>query len=370
MNPSQLAEEMLSLSGKRATEEFSAGSVRPASAGDLLSPRQLGIFLDSPLVRYPQVRVAVAGKAIARSEYVTSRRIGTQWVDDGIDARLVARWLTRGATITLDSLEYLSEPVKTICARLAQALGLPATATAYVTPPGRQGLSPHTDEEDVFVLQTFGTKSWVIDSAQRQAVATASGFPFNEGMQLVTPRVLGMGDMFFMPAGTPHVASAQKDLSIHITFSVERPRIRNLIDQAIESVVSEVPALQRLQSWDRSIMPDVVEILRAFESEWSKLPHQQLAGRDDLPFESWDCLFGEAVSLRLKTDMVVTKTTEGHSLAFPTFTMKVGHAPGAFLERLTFNDWMVAQPLDDELKEILFHLVGRNVVEASISAPE
>lgn len=180
MNPSQLSEKISSLAAARSAEQFSEGTIPATAANDLLSPSRLGSFLTHPLVRYPQVRVALAGKAVAQSEYVSRRRIGTRWVEDGIDAKKVARWLTHGATITLDSLEYLSAPVREICDGLSEFLGMPATATAYVTAPGQRGLSPHTDEEDVFVLQTFGTKSWIIDSEQRQEIPTASGFPFND----------------------------------------------------------------------------------------------------------------------------------------------------------------------------------------------
>ena len=36
------------------------------------------------------------------------------------------------------------------------------TVNAYITPRGAQGFFPHTDYQDVFVLQLDGTKEWTV----------------------------------------------------------------------------------------------------------------------------------------------------------------------------------------------------------------
>lgn len=364
MKISDLSAQIVALAAGRGAERFTAGSVPPETASSLLAPERLGDLLAHPLVRYPQVRVASSGKPVPSSEYVESRRIGTQWVQDGIDARRVARWLTCGATITLDSLEYLSDPVREICGHLSNELGMQTTATAYVTPPGRQGLSPHTDEEDVFVLQTFGTKRWTVDNDQRQEIATASGFPFNEQMKQVRPRVLSAGNMFFMPAGTPHVATTQENLSIHITFSVERPRVRHILDDAVNRIVSDLPELRKLQSWITE-QPDVSALLGALELELTKpQPYKVSHVLHHLPFTSWANLYNERNRIRLKEDATVTKTEDGFSFSFEEFAVKVNSAVGTQLERLELERWVTfSSGIDSELKEVLFHLAGRNVVE-------
>lgn len=38
----------------------------------------------------------------------------------------------------------------------------PVGCNAYLTPPGRQGFAPHSDDIDAFILQLEGTKRWVL----------------------------------------------------------------------------------------------------------------------------------------------------------------------------------------------------------------
>lgn len=369
MDHTWLAEQLLTLAKNRDAEQFAAGAVPAAMAQDLLSPGQLGALLRNPLLRYPQVRVAHSGRAVAVGEYVGPRRIGTRFVDDGIDAFRISQWLTRGATVTLDALEYLSAPVERICESLTQALGYPATATAYVTAPGRQGLSPHTDEEDVFVLQTYGTKQWSIDSGQRQDVATAMGFPMNDEMARVSPRLLRAGCMFYMPAGTPHVASAQNDLSIHITFSVERPRMKHLLTRAVEAAASSIPELNRLRGWDATDAPNVHELLRLVGSAHTDASTAGTAATSHAsPFDSWDSLHADRLSLALTAPMTVEETADGYSLGFSEFRMKVSRSAGKTLAALEHFDAATVDSADAELREILFQLIGRGVIQASAVA--
>lgn len=359
-NP-DLGGRLLALASGRATESFAAGHIPAETATAVLGPRRLGELLTHPLLRHPQVRIAVEGRPVSRAEYVSSRRIGTQYVDDGIDARQIVRWLARGATVALDSLEYLVEPVDEVCDRLSDELGIRATATAYITPPGRQGLSPHTDEEDVFVLQTFGSKRWIIDSDQRQEIATASSFPMNQEMSRVEPRVLRAGDMFFMPAGTPHVATAEDDMSIHVTFSVDRPRVRQALDDAVDCLVASSPQLQKLQAWcpdplDLALLLDSLEISPIAATESLSAPMH-------LPFGSWENLFRGIGTVRWNIEPRISESTEGYSFAFPEFTIRANRTVGSRLLGLRSDrPTPLGADEDSELVEVLFHLAARGAI--------
>lgn len=361
MTTCDIGAELAALAAGRWSERFTSGSLPPQAATELLGPTTLGRLLSHPLVRYPQVRVALSGKAVQPSHFVEERRIGTQTVADGVDSRRVAQLLTRGATVTLDSLEYLLDPISAICTRLSDELGLSATATAYVTPPGQRGLSPHTDEEDVFVLQTFGTKRWLIDPAQRQRIATASGFVMNAGLERVTPRVLRPGEMFFMPAGTPHVATAEHDLSIHVTFSVERPRRHTALLEAVARLTSETPELRTLQSWSFS-PAELVGHIEAIESELRRTPDRVRSREGFSSFEQWGELFRGAGSAGLADGIELTESADG-SFRIDGFSIRARGQVAAFLRELRDTQRVpLARVVDPELTELLFQLIGREVV--------
>jgi hypothetical protein len=146
----------------------------------------------------------------------------------------VAALFGDGATIVLQGLHRWSEPVARFCRDLELDLGHPCQVNAYVTPPGAQGLDLHEDAHDVFVLQAFGRKRWEL--------LAAPGEPPRDPLDVeVTP-----GDTIYLPAGTPHAARAQDELSGHLTVGVHvtswRDVLTGVIGRATGSAEDPVPA--------------------------------------------------------------------------------------------------------------------------------
>ncbi len=108
----------------------------------------------------------------------------------------------------LQGLHRWSEPVTRFCRGLELELGHPCQVNAYITPAGAQGLDLHADAHDVFVLQAFGRKRWELHGAPGEE-------PRDPLDVEVTP-----GDTIYLPAGTPHAARAQDELSGHLTVGI------------------------------------------------------------------------------------------------------------------------------------------------------
>jgi hypothetical protein len=106
-------------------------------------------------------------------------------------------------------------------------LGHPCQVNAYITPPGAQGLALHHDPHDVFVLQAFGSKHWEVHAAPRE--------PDRQPLTVV----LWPGDALYMPTGTPHAASTQRDLSGHLTVGVHVATWRDLVAEAWKQAESD-----------------------------------------------------------------------------------------------------------------------------------
>jgi len=121
------------------------------------------------------------------------------------------------------------------------AMSLPNAINMYVTAPGRRtSAPPHTDKQDVLVVQTSGSKHWrvyspPIPSIDRNADMFARGkgddamplysFERDYGCRLLLETTLETGDALFIPGGFPHTTDTSRlgrdETSIHLTFGVD-----------------------------------------------------------------------------------------------------------------------------------------------------
>ena len=129
----------------------------------------------------------------------------------------------------------------TACLAAMDAFGLPNCLNLYVTARGTvKSAPPHTDKQDVFVLQSGGAKRWrVYEPPPPRAKPHADPLARGKGedaldlAELAPPLidcVLTPGDVLYVPAGYPHTtdtvnideagAAAEAD-SVHLTIGVD-----------------------------------------------------------------------------------------------------------------------------------------------------
>ena len=201
---------------------------------DLLSLDDVDRFLTTTALRAPFFRLVKAGERIPESAYTRAGRAGSRDVRGIADPARVAALFEDGATIVLQGLHRWSEPVTRFCRDLELDLGHPCQVNAYVTPRGAQGLELHVDAHDVFVLQAFGRKRWEVHEA-----------PLEERRDPLDVEVAS-GDTMYLPAGTPHAARAQDELSGHLTIGVHvtqwRDVLTGVVARAAGTVEDPVPA--------------------------------------------------------------------------------------------------------------------------------
>ena len=134
------------------------------------------------------------------------------------DPALVFDWFAEGATIVLESLHRYSLPLRDLCRDLEAELHQGTQVNAYITPPGAQGFATHVDSHDVFVVQVFGTKHWLIHDAGDH---TGDGAPILE-------RDLVTGDCLYIPKGFPHSATTSSSASGHLTIGILPTTVPNM----------------------------------------------------------------------------------------------------------------------------------------------
>jgi ribosomal protein L16 Arg81 hydroxylase len=99
----------------------------------------------------------------------------------------------------------------------------PPCVCSYLTPAGSQGLAPHYDDVELWVVQTSGRKRWrLYDNVNGYMLPNASSPDFDQA-SLGKPCMeveLAVGDCLYMPRGTVHQAEAVEGVdSSHLTIS-------------------------------------------------------------------------------------------------------------------------------------------------------
>jgi len=128
---------------------------------------------------------------------------------------------------------------------MTESFGLPGNLNIYITPPNLNvSVPPHTDGQDVLIVQTEGKKRWrVFDMPppiNPYATGKAPPDPFSRGKRgdVITQQELGRpvldtvlsaGDIIYVPAGFPHVTDTRgeehesvfEEMSVHLTVGLD-----------------------------------------------------------------------------------------------------------------------------------------------------
>lgn len=335
-----------------------------------LDMQDLGEILRNPIVRGPQVRVAAKGKRVPKENYVKKENIGRETVNDSVDAEKVAFYLARGATITFDSLEFADKDVAEVCRRIADRTGLAASATAYVTAPGRAGLLPHTDEEDVVLVQTAGRKAWRYRSPEKRSTETSGLFPESE-LSHIDPIVLEPGMALVLPAGSPHAAQTLESYSIHVTYSVERPRHGEIVRARLNQLIMNGhPALiQHLAYGLKLTAADYDLAMAALIDAYADIPDvgiNEMAAASSDVFGDWERLRSSECVVSPRANISVENQGSSARVEFdngaPAITIDATHEPlirYLAAGSITTSDFALVEGVN----ELMFTLAGLGTID-------
>lgn len=130
------------------------------------------------------------------------------------------------------------------CLCCTDATSLPCALNLYVTAAGkRTSAPPHTDKQDVIVIQSTGRKHWKVysppDSRRKPDADPYSRGKMDDslplhllpemGCELLLETTLNPGDVLFVPAAFPHTTSTvvdddppdDADTSVHLTMNLD-----------------------------------------------------------------------------------------------------------------------------------------------------
>jgi len=227
------------------------------------------------------------------------------------DPAKMRRHLRDGATLVLDFVECLSQPVASVAAAMQVWFGGPTTCNLYCSWRSQQGFASHFDTTDVVVLQIVGSKKWRIYRGRFENPVEAPGFEttgypqeFHEGTKgdvLMTPE-LTPGDLLYLPRGQYHDALASTEASLHLTFGVTQATGHDVLTQLTSVFVDDPLFRKPFPSFDdesahdahvraladrmREIIvdPEASDALRGFQHDRAFLfcyPQYDLPDRED-----------------------------------------------------------------------------------------
>jgi hypothetical protein len=212
--------------------------------GDLLEWSAVNRLLLEHSFEPMRIGVVKEGKQLARTEYIQD---GMPFPHVQPDA--LTKHLRDGATLVLNGIDQMHEPIAQLVSALKRALGEPMGVNMYAGWRTTKGFDVHWDEHDVLVLQVSGRKQWHIYGASRpHPLAHALESKFAPPTEVVWEGVIGEGDLLHIPRGWWHVAVPLDEPSLHLTFGIETRNGRHLLQWLIDDLCAG-------SEWTRKNLP-------------------------------------------------------------------------------------------------------------------
>jgi 50S ribosomal protein L16 3-hydroxylase len=238
-----------------------ASSEQAAPACLLGTHRQ--VFLDDYYLRQP---FALPGKAIRFARYgnwdVIAEILAQPSVDliaahrgrqrpDVVDSVTVARrLLVEGCTLAIRRAHRNSAVLNRLAQEFEQAFGGDTDIHLVVTPACEPGFGWHYDAEEVFILQTAGSKTWKLRKNTVNPWPLIEAIPrdqrYERELSPVMTCRLEAGDWLYIPSGYWHATEAGEEESISLSIGVRPTTAIDIFDDIRSRLLGSMLWRQRL----------------------------------------------------------------------------------------------------------------------------
>lgn len=131
-----------------------------------------------------------------------------------------------GATMIVNQAERCNQTLYDFCRIMAASHFHHVFGVVYLTPPDSFGVRLHNDDQDVFLMQVWGKKHWLLRDAPKLLPYTEEMLGKDEPVppEKMTEQIMEFtmepGDVLYIPRGFLHQAKTSKEPSLHITITV------------------------------------------------------------------------------------------------------------------------------------------------------
>lgn len=205
---------------RHVTHAFTAAELDALVSFDTLSD-----FLARHRLEPPRLRLARGGDMLPVHRYashVTTRR-ATVW--QRVHPAELHQQLADGASLVLDQIDHLHEPIGDLAAELEGWLRSSVQVNAYASWTPAEGFGTHWDDHDVVVVQVEGAKRWrLFGPTRRVPLHRDVAEPDPPPTEPVADLVLRPGDVLYLPRGWWHAVTADQGTpSLHLTCGITPP---------------------------------------------------------------------------------------------------------------------------------------------------
>jgi hypothetical protein len=185
----------------------------------LVSFDTLNQLLATHRLESPRLRLSREGEALPVHRYATPAVTRRTTVWQRIHPAELHERLTEGASLVLDAIDHLHEPIGDLATALERHLRTRIQVNAYASWTEHEGFGTHWDDHDVLVLQIAGAKRWRLYGPTRhQPMYRDTAAPAAPPTDPVAELVLEPGDLLYLPRGWWHAVTADQGThSLHLT---------------------------------------------------------------------------------------------------------------------------------------------------------
>ncbi|MEU3599607.1 cupin domain-containing protein [Streptomyces sp. NPDC006798] len=208
---------------------------------NLLTWDQVNDIISTHRLEPPRMRLMVGGEMVPLHRYteaVTTRR-NTVW--HRVHPAQLHECLDEGASLVLDSMDEISQPIGSLAVELERLLRAPVQTNVYASVRALPGFKIHWDAHDVIVIQLDGKKHWKIYGPTRPAPLYRDvADPEEPAEPPLDEVVLEPGDLLYVPRGWWHsVAATEGTPSLHATFGLRPATGAQLLEWIADALREE-----------------------------------------------------------------------------------------------------------------------------------
>lgn len=174
--------------------------------------------------------------------------------------------MREGATLVLNRVNKTSWPMQDLCNQIARIVGGQTLANAYLAFMGSGSFGNHWDTHDVFVVQLYGRKRWLLYKPTFEyplSNQSSSAHKLDCPAEPVFDEYLEAGDILYVPRGWWHNALPDSGPTFHIAVGVHNPRITDYLNWLSTKKLSSIKSFRRsiFNENDQVILAEAVDSL-------------------------------------------------------------------------------------------------------------